>query len=729
VIVNKGAGGGMGAGIAILALAVAGVGYYAYQTSQKPAPVVPQVVEEKKAPAAPAISPDQFPSNVTPNSGQGMKYIAPVERTAEENSALKHNTPFGAKEKPTRKAPDTTAADGSPDSVAAAEAAAELDQEEHLAVLGTDAVKSASKQRDAALFAKAVKAGAWAGYQDLLVRSLSGSYGNIRLSDGRTRFDAVWNEPVFYQDFLRWQVLNLINPANIGYGEKSKTLFSWLLNNNDAMEEVLLTVKPGDDKKKVVALLGDYQADKPDQFAKYFNLALACSVVFDKTVSIPAASQSERFPSTVDPMKRYEWYIDHSEKGKMLTSLERMTARDLVWVVCAPVADTELDWAIEKMHLSRKGWGATYDKVEYLMERAVKGINPYSEYSLAEILKKGGICGDRSYFSVNTARAHGIPAMTIAGETDLGGHAWAGIKESEDKWNTMVGRIGGASNGQADNPQLGGQISEQEIWLWNDRAQQSAVTTRNVFRLLWLADYLEQVDQVKQAEDAIRLANTIGRPFSETWLRLYGLLVGKTEKAENKGDPELVKSWEEFVADMKHEFRENPRMADLATKAEKEYIFPFIKEEDARKDLARERRRIERNSGEQKDLIATSVKQEAELIKSRGDANAFEQISNLYEKSLRAYGGSITGFKTMAEDYMSFVGEDQTVARKAAREIELAFDRVVKTGSKDWFRANTETSIYKMICGYYRQGGDESKAQLLEKQYQRLLRDAERGAL
>ena len=66
--------------------------------------------------------------------------------------------------------------------------------------------------------------------------------------------------------------------------------------------------------------------------------------------------------------------------------------------------------------------------VEYLMERAVDGLNPYQEYSFAEILKEGGICGDQSYFCVNTARAQGIPAMTIAGETDLGGHAWAGLK-------------------------------------------------------------------------------------------------------------------------------------------------------------------------------------------------------------------------------------------------------------------------------------------------------------
>lgn len=46
------------------------------------------------------------------------------------------------------------------------------------------------------------------------------------------------------------------------------------------------------------------------------------------------------------------------------------------------------------------------------------------------------------------------------------------------------------------------------------------------------------------------------------------------------------------------------------------------------------------------------------------------------------------------------------LSRKAARDIELAFKRVVETGSKDWFRAKTESSIYQMTSGYYRTVGN-----------------------
>jgi hypothetical protein len=182
---------------------------------------------------------------------------------------------------------------------------------------------------------------------------------------------------------------------------------------------------------------------------------------------------------------------------------------------------------------------------------------------------------------------------------------------------------------------------------------------------------------------------------------------------------------------MRDQFKENPRMAALAADAESKYIFPYAKEEDARRSLMRERRRIEREAGEQKDLIADSLKREADLLFKNGEGgdDARDKISRLYDRALRDYGGSITGFKQMAENYFAYMKDDPITARKAARDIELAFQRVVETGSKDWFRANTETSIYKMICSYYRTAGDEKKAEKLETRYERLLRDAERGAL
>ena len=161
------------------------------------------------------------------------------------------------------------------------------------------------------------------------------------------------------------------------------------------MEEVLLTVKPQDDSAKVAEILADAWGTDHEQAKKYFNLALACGVVFDKGEIKAQLGEKDSSGSVVQAIPRYSWYVDKNEKGKLATFINKLSARDLVYVVCAPVPERELEWAVDKMHLNRKNWGNAYGMIEYLMERAVKGLNPYEEYSFSQILKEGGICAAR----------------------------------------------------------------------------------------------------------------------------------------------------------------------------------------------------------------------------------------------------------------------------------------------------------------------------------------------
>jgi hypothetical protein len=675
------------------------------KTAKKPAAIV-----VADAPPAPAEAPVAAETPATPDKPApavvDVPKVAPAPATPAEQPAVP----------PTEKALFATRLAGEP----------------VMPLIGIDATRTAEVARATSLLAETARVGAWTDYRDFLQRSLSESQmklGKIDPAKLRDRFDPLWKEPVFYQVFLRWQVLQRFSNSDITTPAYAHELFSWLMTEDTAMEEVLLTVKPQDDSAKIAEIMADAWGADREQAKKYFNLALACGVVFDKGEIKAQLGEKDSSGSVVQPIPRYSWYVEKNEKGKLATFINKLSARDLVYVVCAPVPERELEWAVDKMNIRRKSWGEAYGMIEYLMERAVKGLNPYEEYSFAEILKEGGICGDQTYFSVNTARALGIPAIGLAGETDLGGHAWAAIKTRDDEWDTHIGRIGGAANGAGGNPQIGGQVSEQEIWLWNDKAQQSRLQTVNVFRYLWLGKLMENLYEPASSEAAVRVANHLGKAFSETWMSLYDVLVAKTKDAKDPGAPEIIEAWDDFVDNMRREFRENPRMAQLASKAESEYLFPYAKEGDARRMLSRERRRIEREAGEQKDLVTDSLKREADLIHKNNAPGAAKEIGELYDKALRQYGGSITGFKRMAEDYFSFCKDDPETARKAARDIELAFMRVVETGSKDWFRANTETSIYKMICSYYRTAGDEAKAVKLEKRYERLLRDAERGAL
>ena len=676
---------------------------------------VPAVAEEAPVTEEPVTAPEQAPQQEEiPNEAQPQPELAVGPQPQTQPTA-----PVPAPE-----APSPTPRDE------AELMAAETD----LTLVGMDAGRETAKSRDRALLQRALQGRAWDAYRGLLARSIAAGLAAAPPGGGLNRYDGVWKEPALYQALLRWRTLGFFQQSHIAplaYDSYTGAVLLWLLQNNAAMEECLLTVQPQDDPAAVLKFLIDAWAVSEKQFEKYFPLALACAVVFDQPMRVPYAVGKAEYgvERTVDPLKRYQWYISRNEKGKLTAPVHRSSARDLVWAVSAPVTTSELEWSLDKLHMRRKNWGHAYGMVEYLMERAVEGFNPYKEYSFAEILKHGGICADQAYFCVNTARAQGIPAMVISGETNAGGHAWAGIKIDRDEWSTSIGRIGGASKGMTENPQTRSLISEQEILSWNDRGMQSPVVTLSVWRHLWLADYFEAMERDADNAAAVRLASRIGHGFPAAWRALYEVLERETEMKGEPPAPSNLDEWKDFVADMRREFKDNPRMAGLAAEAELAYVFPYGSEGDFKRALQRERRRIERDAGEQADLIAASLKRQAALLHQRGGPNAKREISRLYDRALRDYGGSITGFKMMAEDYFSYSRDDPEQARKAARDIELAFKRVVETGSKEWFRANTEAEIYRMICGYYRSAGEPERAELLEKRFKVLLRRAKRAAL
>ena len=208
-------------------------------------------------------------------------------------------------------------------------------------------------------------------------------------------------------------------------------------------------------------------------------------------------------------------------------------------------------------------------------------------------------------------------------------------------------------------------------------------------------------------------------------------------------DSATLRAYKEFCDALKREFKENPRMSGLATTVEEEHLFPHMELADVRRQLDRDRRRQHREAPEQADLATSSLKREGEWIlkkimeeagededdKEEALEEARTEISQLYDKSLREYGKSVSGFATMCEDYFLFVKDDEELAPKAVRDMELAFKRVVDTDSDNWFRAKTEVDLHKRIAQMYRQVGEEKKADVMERRLETQIERARRKAL
>ncbi|MGJ8655568.1 MAG: transglutaminase domain-containing protein [Akkermansiaceae bacterium] len=691
-------------------------------------PVSENLPDPKKQPQATQKQPQILPTKeTTPNN------IASKDKPT--NKQTQKNHPAKPKNKPTPKeiSPLTTAT---------------------LILVGNQASSTAELKKDAELIEHAAYHGEWKQYRAMLKRSLSQAFSQSQSKLGRyqDRYTPLWNEPKYYTALLRWKMLGIF-PNDVTSLTKSlagsSDMMTWLLTHDHALEQVILTIHKNDNKKSAFKFLSKVwqnevftyldedeifnQGDANDLdtlIPKYFNLALACSVVFDKNQPYKNKTSDS---SNIDGFFRYHWYRKKSEAGLLEGDIHKASAKDLTFVVAAPVSKNELEWALsEYRSASRKHFGKAYSDVEYLMERAVSGLNPYAEYTLQEIIKEGGICGDQTFFCVNSARAAGIPAFGLSGLTNNGGHAWAAVKIEPDEWSTKIGRIAGVSKGKGKNPQTGENITEQEVWLWTQPKIASHTNTIKVHRNLWLADFLASNSNKPESHQAIKAAHHIGKEFPITWNRTYQVMLSQEELTATPALPATLAVWKDFVKDLKFEFRENPRMGSIATIIEDKHIFPYSDLAEVRRDLARLRRRDNRNAAEQADLMTTSLKREAQLILKRGKDDkdkALEEIHQLYSSALREYGGSISGFKEMIQYYFSLMKDDEDRAKPAVRTIELAFNRVVDTGSDNWFRKTTEVGIHRQIAKMYRQVGEETRATNMEKRLDRDMKNAERKAL
>ncbi|MEZ7969881.1 MAG: hypothetical protein QMC23_09395 [Rubritalea sp.] len=73
--------------------------------------------------------------------------------------------------------------------------------------------------------------------------------------------------------------------------------------------------------------------------------------------------------------------------------------------------------------------------------------------------------------------------------------------------------------------------------------------------------------------------------------------------------------------------------------------------------------------------------------------------------------------------------EDKERGKASVQSIERAFNRVVDTGSDDWFRKKEEIAIFGTIAKMYREVGEEKRAASMEKRLTRDMKNADRKAL
>lgn len=491
-----------------------------------------------------------------------------------------------------------------------------------------------------------------------------------------------------------------------------RPFLQWLLMHRPALEDYRESIKRTDDVEKVLqhwALL--WNAD-PVGREKYRNLALACALIFDKPVTYrrkPGAWSEDNPPTPIDMRDRYLDFRNAAELGQLRTHLDEMAPWELIWVVNVAMPDSELAWAREHIRLAQSRWGDAYNMVPWNKDRLFGGDSVYKEYTLAEIRKEGGICGDRAYFASMTAKANGIPAMPLVGEGQRGGHVWLGFEAAPGRWDFTAGRYpeDRYATGYTQDPQTREVIKEQSLYVLTD-PQHRLPVYRHASRLIWLAEILTAQKQPALAADALELAvNTCSRHLP-AWVALFDHLK-QTAVPRAKCDRLLLA--------MRGAFRNYPDVLALANQWE---TASAPTGSETAKTLRRQYRKLESQANDRTDLMAESIAQRAAALEKQGNLDDAERV---YRDAITAHGRELVAFRGIAAGYLKFAGRHNR-QHEVLRHVCAEFESLQREPHGDYFAMNAWTGVARLLADELEKDSQPAKAKRLRRAADRLAKSA-----
>lgn len=262
----------------------------------------------------------------------------------------------------------------------------------------------------------------------------------------------------------------------------------------------------------------------PSQFDQYFNLALALAVVYDqKRPSFWPHPQvkADLVPVVERPVTEwFDFWVAANEGRALLLDLKQQAPSDLKFVVDAPLAQEEYEWALRNVKFPRASFEKAFSSVPYNRERiqTQEFVWKDSPYLLKTIQKGGGICVDQAYFAMVAGKARGLPTLFFSGQGTDGGHAWFGYLKSADRWDMDCGRYENQNYavGEALDPQSWLPISDHELKSLTEKFRSKPDFTASQDDIL-MAKLLEESGTMDKAGKAFDSAVSVSMRNPDAW--------------------------------------------------------------------------------------------------------------------------------------------------------------------------------------------------------------------
>ncbi len=565
--------------------------------------------------------------------------------------------------------------------------------------------------------------GRWEVHASRLERGLVPALKATSRSNGAKRYDRLWESSYFSLGANQAAFIRRAGPDNLRAlvldNEPAADFLRELTARPEALEAWLSTVKPGDDVTAGLRTWAKLWADdKPELRWQYLNLQVAMAVVYDRPMQW---RRLVREANPIDPLTRYRWYREHDIARRLETRLTQLSPEELVWVVAADVSEEEMDWTLKELRrLKQESWGVTYGMIKYRMDFVTGGKSEgpdYTDGSLADILKCGGICMHQGHFAASTARAVGIPAAYVTGEGNRGGHAWVAYLSDRGEWNMDTGRYAdGYSCGMTSDPQTGKAVPEFMVELLGDKQRRTGATTQ-ASRLLRISNFYEQ-----RAEDELRLETlSLAVEVADRFLPAWETYAAALESADKKT---TVATWKGVVKGIRSAFDKWPDLRLLADELEARHIAPTWSDNEAITALRGQYYRLSKEHPDRMDLILKAIQRQASHWMSKGPAHR-DRVRNLYRDVMRDHAEHLPTFKAALEGYYQAVKGNVEQETFFLNDIERTFRRKLD-GEGDIFRMKTVGSLLGMMETYFEKCGQAERARRLQREMEDIERKLER---
>jgi hypothetical protein len=467
-----------------------------------------------------------------------------------------------------------------------------------------------------------------------------------------------------------------------------------LLTTPEAAELFLNSLAPEDNTFAALRVWKSLDAleTKPENKARYRNLAVALALIHDKPGNGEHVAEI------------YAYYRKADGSHKLYTDFSKIKPDELVWGVADDSGVNgnvfgldEREWALKNLSYPAAKLGDAYGSIPYRMNHA-----PYPEYTMANVLKIGGICWNQAKYSESNARARGVPGAYVSGEGSRGGHAWFAYK-SPKGWVNNVGRYGdGYACGHASNPQTGKSVREWDFFLFDDEGRRNG-DREAALRLVRAAGI------VTTAEDRLGLLESAARRNPENpaawtpWVN--ALLEDKTERP--------VDFWQKIVNEYRIRVKRSPDFFTLSDRIEDEKIFPKTDPDRVAEFLRKRRRQSIRENPMRFDLLTDSVKREADYYRSRKDD---ARVRTTYANALREYGDNLPAYVRLAMDFSELAADNPEIRKAGLSVMESVFIKDVDSKLQgDTFALEMQAGVAKRLAAIFTADGNEKKAERYAK--------------